>query len=172
MNMRHAALGSIAAFAAAVSLAAVTFDPQTGTGFVGKGDVQTAFGWNNPQFQNNYSGVTFTFTAEEEYAAVCTFVTGEGTRGEKTHNVRHTRSIDVLGTLAYDARQRNQITGFNLTGFSSRVTEGGSVPAVGGACMGNPGHEGTWSSVEQTGGAMGLYAVHNSVSRLIWGSAL
>lgn len=31
------------------ALATVTFDPGTGTGFVGKGDVQNAFGWNNAQ---------------------------------------------------------------------------------------------------------------------------
>jgi hypothetical protein len=28
--------------------ASVNLDPATGTGFVGKGDVQSAFGWNNP----------------------------------------------------------------------------------------------------------------------------
>src|SRR5918996_4693526 len=43
------AIGMTAAFAL------VTFDPSTGTGFVGKGDVQTAFGWNNKQLQNNAS---------------------------------------------------------------------------------------------------------------------
>lgn len=43
----------------ASALAAVTFDASTGTGFVGKGDVQLAFGWNNKQLQANAAGVTF-----------------------------------------------------------------------------------------------------------------
>lgn len=46
-----------AATLATVAIAAVTFDPVTGTGFVGKGDVQTAFGWNNQQLQQNADGV-------------------------------------------------------------------------------------------------------------------
>lgn len=34
-----------------IATATVTFDPTTGKGFVGKGDLQTAFGWNNNQLQ-------------------------------------------------------------------------------------------------------------------------
>jgi Spy/CpxP family protein refolding chaperone len=33
------------------TFAAVTFNPSTGIGFVGKGDVQNAFGWNNADLQ-------------------------------------------------------------------------------------------------------------------------
>ena len=41
-------LAAIAALAVSTAaLATVTFDPATGIGFVGKGDVQLAFGWNN-----------------------------------------------------------------------------------------------------------------------------
>lgn len=35
------------------------FDPETGTGFVGKGDVQSAFGWNNEEAQLHIPDVTF-----------------------------------------------------------------------------------------------------------------
>jgi hypothetical protein len=42
--------------------AAVTFNDTTGTGFVGKGDVQVAFGWNNKQLQTNATGVSFSST--------------------------------------------------------------------------------------------------------------
>jgi hypothetical protein len=38
---------------ASVALAAVTFNPMTGEGFVGKGDVQLIYGWNNQQLQLN-----------------------------------------------------------------------------------------------------------------------
>ena len=48
--------------------AAVTFNETTGTGFVGKGDVQVAFGWNNKQLQTNATGVSFSFTQDATQA--------------------------------------------------------------------------------------------------------
>jgi hypothetical protein len=36
---------------AGAAFAAITFNPDDGTGFVGKGDVQEAFGWNNHALQ-------------------------------------------------------------------------------------------------------------------------
>lgn len=48
--------------AAAPAMAAVTFDPATGKGFVGKGDVQLALGWNNSQLQQNAGSLLFTST--------------------------------------------------------------------------------------------------------------
>ena len=52
------ALGGVLLLPAAAQ-AAVTFDPATGTGFAGKGDVQLAFGWNNNQLQTNAGQLTF-----------------------------------------------------------------------------------------------------------------
>ena len=141
------------------SYAAVSFDAASGTGFVGKGDVQLAFGWNNSALQRNASGVTFTYSSIENFEAVCTFVTGEGTRGEKIHNIEHKKSSSVIATVAYDARQRNQITGFNLNGFGA-TTSTGAVPVVGMPCMGNAGHDGTWSSVVSLGDADGGLSVN------------
>jgi hypothetical protein len=48
--------------------AAVTFNETNGTGFVGKGDVQVAFGWNNKQLQTNATGVSFSFTQDATQA--------------------------------------------------------------------------------------------------------
>jgi hypothetical protein len=48
--------------------AAVNFNETTGTGFVGKGDVQVAFAWNNKQLQANASGVSFSFTQDATQA--------------------------------------------------------------------------------------------------------
>lgn len=151
---------------AAPASAAVTFDPATGTGFVGKGDVQTAFVWNNQQLQKNASGVTFSYESENTYDGVCQWVTGEGKRGEKTHTVSHKVSTGVASSIAYDLRVKNQITGFNLTGLGS-TTSSGSVPEVGGPCMGNEGHGGTWSSVVQTGSSGGLYVGYQGASVLL-----
>ena len=48
--------------------AAVTINETNGTGFVGKGDVQVAFGWNNKQLQTNATGVSFSFTQDATQA--------------------------------------------------------------------------------------------------------
>lgn len=145
------------------AFAAVTFDPTTGTGFVGKGEVQIAFGWNNQQLQKNASGVTFSFNTTDTYDATCTWTTGEGTRGQRTHNVDHTRTTAVSGVVAYDARVRNQITGFNLTGFGATTTTG-AVPVVGGPCPGNAGTDGVWTEVVLTGSTGGLYFNYGGAS--------
>jgi hypothetical protein len=149
---------------ASPAAAAVTFDPATGAGFVGKGDVQLAFNWNNAALQKNASGVSFNYSSTDSYEAVCTFTTGDGTRGERIHNVDHKKTTSISSTVTYDTRVRNQITGFNLTGLGTTTTTGGELPIVGGACPGNQGTDGTWSSVALTGSTGGLFVVHGTTS--------
>jgi hypothetical protein len=188
-------LAAIGAGSAAHASATVN---SAGQGFVGKGDVQTALGYNNAQMQANATGLKFTTSqdatqvvtqdvkqsatqtatqsavqygvelgkqsAEQEMIETlsCTKTNGDidqrvriGTRdGERTAERIGTRdgertaerigtamgtrtgtatgtaigtrtgtqAGDLTGklsaTVAYDARQRNQITGFNLTGFA------------------------------------------------------
>ena len=158
--------------AAGIASATVTFQPETGVGFAGKGDVQLAFGWNNAQLQSRASGVTFTFEASETYTAVCTWTTGEGTRGERVHNVNHKRSVGVFGSVAYDARVRNQITGFNLTGYAGNPVSTGEVPVLNGACPGNAGTDGVWTSVSLTSSSVALNAVYSGVAVKIWPPAV
>ena len=160
-------LAIFSALAIAIAVASVTFDPTTGVGFVGKGDVQLAFGWNNAQLQANASGVGFNYSTTDSYTAVCTWITGEGTRGERTHNVSHTKTVEVNDAIAYNARVHQQIDGFNLTGYAG-VSETGTIPVVGGPCPGNPGTDGTWSSVTQTGFLSALYVTYNGTSVKIW----
>lgn len=157
---------------AGAASATVTFNPDAGTGFVGKGDVQLAFGWNNAQLQTRAAGLTFSFVASESYTAVCTWTTGEGTRGERTHNVGHNTTVGVSGDVAFDARARNQITGFNLTGFTGTPTSAGSVPVVGGPCPGNPGTDGVWTSVSLTSSSIALNAVYSGLAVKIWPPAI
>ena len=38
---------------------------------MGKGDVQSAFGWNNQQLQANAAGVSFTYIAEGTLSQTC-----------------------------------------------------------------------------------------------------
>lgn len=162
-----AALFAVTAFANA----GVTFDPTTGTGFVGKGDVQLAFGWNNAQLQTNAAGVGFSYQLRQDYLAVCTWTTAEGTRGEKTHEVSHTLKYNAGSTVNYDARTRSQITGFTLTGYPTGTEVSvGTAPVVGAPCPGNEGTDGAWSSVTPVGtGVDGLFVTYAGAEvRLSW----
>jgi hypothetical protein len=166
--VRTAALGL--AFAATAALASVTFYPATGTGFVGKGDVQSAFGWNNAALQANVSGISFTYESDVTWHASCYFVTGEGTRGEKEHFVPHHKSTSVAGTVQWSARVHHQVDGINLTGFTGDTVEsGGEVPVAGAPCPGNPGHDGVWVNVYVEPGSStgGLYVWYNGVKKLL-----
>ena len=157
MKIRSKFAATLAAGACALAVAGgamgiVTFDPATGTGFVGKGDVQTAFTWNNKALQDNAAGVTFNYSSTETYEAVCQWFTGPA-HNRKSHIKERTRTTGVNATVSYDARQRNQITGFTLTGFGANTVSGDELPVVGGACQGDDEHgtNGEWISVELTG---------------------
>jgi hypothetical protein len=172
--MRKFAIAAAVAAAtiSTAALALVTFDSATGTGFVGKGDVQLAYGWNNKQLQDNAGGVSFVYDQTTSYEGVCTWTTGEGTRGERIHNVDHTTRTAVLSTVGYEARKNSSgkdgsITGFFLNGFGTTTSTGGSAPYVGGPCMGNPGNDAVWSSVSATGSTGGLFVVYGGASLLL-----
>jgi hypothetical protein len=106
---------------ATVALGAVTFDPATGTGFVGKGDVQLIFGWNNKALQDNAASVQFRASTEEvtEVSWECT-----NERNENIQERARTTTTTTQGVVSNIARVKNQITGFNLTGYSSRSPAG------------------------------------------------
>lgn len=102
------------------ALAAVTFDPGTGTGFVGKGDVQDVFGWNNKQLQDNAESVQFRASSEvvTEVSWTCT-----NTNNENTQERERTTTTTIQGVVSKVDRVKNQITGFNLTGYSGTPDE-------------------------------------------------
>jgi hypothetical protein len=106
--------------AAIVAYAAVTFDPQTGVGFVGKGDVQDTFGWNNKALQDNAGNIQFRALSEveTEVSWVCT-----NSINENTQERARTTTTTIQGVVSSIARDRNQITGFNLTGYSGTPTQ-------------------------------------------------
>lgn len=121
---------AVATSIAAIAHAAVTFDATTGTGFVGKGDVQTALGLNNAQLQAQAESLTFTYSDTATYNVPCQ----KETAGRKeTHTLENTfkRKQTVNGTIDYDARKQNQVNGFNLKGFGS-ITIDGKVACPGG----------------------------------------
>ncbi|WP_030274548.1 hypothetical protein [Streptomyces sp. NRRL B-24484] len=71
MHIRSKLVGGAAVSVAALALgaapasAAAGFDPATGTGFIGKGDVQTALGFNNAALQKAVDAKSLSFTAKQ-----------------------------------------------------------------------------------------------------------
>lgn len=114
---------------AGVALAAVIFDPQTGMGFVGKGDVQLVYGWNNKQLQANAEFVEFRAVSEvvTERSWVCT-----NQNNQNTQERERTTTTTIEGLVDSIARERNQITGFNLLGYDGEPTQSSETegPAV------------------------------------------
>jgi hypothetical protein len=114
---------------AGAAIAAVTFDPATGTGFVGKGDVQLVFGWNNKDLQDNAGSVRFRALTEEvtEVSWVCT-----NANNENIQERERTTTTSIEGLVSSIARVKNQITGFNLTGYTDTPTQSSTTegPAV------------------------------------------
>jgi len=171
--MKKLATGIAVGAAAIVAMssiagASVTFDSSTGTGFVGKGDVQTALGYNNAQMQANANSLTFTYSqpatqalSQDATQAGTQVVTEDLTCGNNEHNTRQgtrdgsrdgnrsgnragIQSGSLSSSVAYDARTHRQVDGFNLTGFSGAATfvPSGS-PTWGGWSFG----EWTWGAV-------------------------
>lgn len=105
---------------ASAALGAVEFVHATGTGFVGKGDVQLIFGWNNKALQENAASVTFRASTEEvsEVSWECT-----NPNNQKTQERERATTTSIEGVVSSIARERNQITGFNLTGYSGTPTQ-------------------------------------------------
>jgi hypothetical protein len=133
-----AAIAGLAlALACGSAAAEVSFDPATGTGFVGKGDVQSAFGWNNAKLQQYASSVTFTVESQGggwEYE--CEWWTGPD-HNRSRHTVIKTAGMTIGGEIVTDLRVRNQVTGFILNGYTSDFETGDeATPAVGDACIG------------------------------------
>lgn len=116
-------------FTTTTAWAAVTFDPETGEGFVGKGDVQDAFGWNNAQLQQRASDVDFIVESTATYEFDCVWQTGPA-HNRQTHSVDRDATTEVNSDIAYDPRQvkgQKQITGFNLLGYGDTNAEDAPV---------------------------------------------
>ncbi|CAN5765685.1 hypothetical protein BH23CHL7_BH23CHL7_05020 [soil metagenome] len=115
------------------AMAAVTFDPADGTGFVGKGDVQLALGYNNKQLQNNANDLQFAVESQTETEASWTC---DRDAGPQTNERNNTITTTTQGLLEHVERDnKKQITGFRLTGYDGNpeIDEERDGPATG-AC--------------------------------------
>jgi hypothetical protein len=167
--MRKMLIAAGAAFAvvSTAAYASVAFDESTGTGFVGKGDVQVLYGWNNAAAQRNIPALTFNYVAEESWGYDCEFYTGP-TQNRTRHEVSHKKTTSVNASVAYDTRKNNQgqITGINLNGFGTTTTTGGTVPTIGASCPGNPGNGAVVIAVDSapTSSSGGLTVTYGGVT--------
>ena len=146
-SLTTAALAVGVVLSGAGTASAYTGTPlESGTGFVAKSELQDPWGWNNQTLQQNASAVSFTVESQGRYEYDCEWVTGEGTRGQRTHEVTHKRTSLVSSGLEFETRTNKsrtnvQVTGFVLTGFSSSTESGtAALPAVGGPCLGEGAH--------------------------------
>jgi hypothetical protein len=166
MKLSKILMGAIGATMATVALATVTFNFSTGVGFVGKGDVQTAFGWNNAAAQKNTPGVSFTYQASDVYDVECYWETTTGNGNIIVHDITIPKHRNINATIAYDARTHKQVDGFNLTGFNGGEIDDKPVPQVGDACPGN--NPGTIIAVTLVSGNVGgLYVTYGTTSVLL-----
>lgn len=136
-----AAVGAIAV--SGVAAAIVTFDPATGTGFVGKGDVQLIYGWNNHALQANAASVEFRVNSVSTTEWTCTKPQPTPNDPEKVIVQERRVTTTTQGLLNDIARDNSKgkngpITGFNLLGYNGgSTTTTASGPAVG-SCPANP----------------------------------
>lgn len=130
--MKKFAISAALALTVTIAFATVTFNPDTGMGFVGKGDVQLALGLNNAQMQAQAGGLAFTYVKTDTYEVVNAWATGNVNNpvSLNSHIQTVTTVVGVNSVVEYDARQRNQVTGFNLKGLGNSVVTGGTIPQV------------------------------------------
>jgi hypothetical protein len=121
MRRKFWTLISIAALCGiwSVAYAGIIVD-DAGVGFVGKGDVQLLFGWNNAALQDCAKGtgcLEFDFDSESvvvtERSWICTNSNNQNTQERERTT---TTTTTTGGLVASVARVKNQVTGFNLTG--------------------------------------------------------
>ena len=160
------------AFVSSAAFATVTGDATNGW-FVGKGDVQSAFGWNNETLQEEWNAgeITFHYDTSADYDVVCGWDNPPSSHVQMHHQVTSTVNVGLNGTLAATGRTKNQITGFNVPAPTGSAS--GNVPLVGDTCAaddvdGNH-HTGTVDSVTPLGsnGGGGLYVSWNGEDVLL-----
>lgn len=131
-KLMKGALALAACLAVGTAAYAVVVIDEDGYGFVGKGDIQDLFGWNDATLQANASALSFVFTSSEATSWDCEWYTGPD-RNRTRHTVERSTVQDVSTSIAYDARKNKngKITGFNLNGFGAPTVSGGGTV---GAC--------------------------------------
>ena len=155
-------------------LADVDFDAATGTGFSGKGDVQSAFGWNNEEAQLHIPEVTFAAELVQTEKQGC-YITGVPPVPATQVGYRH-HSRTATRDVNFDPRIHHQIDGIFLTGYASDEIEwsdwsdpvGDNGETVGNACPGFPGTHPAKAWIDEGTVATGLFVTWEGTTVQIW----
>jgi len=92
--------------------------------FIAKGRVQSALGLNNAALQERAESLTFYYEITQTYDVPCRFVVP--ITGQVLHETQQ-RTVVIHGPVAYEPRQQQQVTGFDLQGFlEGPFVEGGN----------------------------------------------
>jgi len=116
-----AAIAALAIPTAAMASVAV----DNGVGTVGKGDVQSALGWNNHDFDKNAANLKFTAGVEKVIADYKMSCYGSDAIGHRI--ISQPGTTTVTATPVLNAGNGKQIIGFNLTGQTSGFTATGGA---------------------------------------------
>lgn len=142
---------AVSAFMAAPAIASVTFDAATGTGFVGKGDVQMTYSWNDAGLQSNADSVRFAVNGTS-------VVRWECTNSKNAHVMVRQRTTTGGGYLIHEVRRNPQghVTGFPLLGYApgatQTVTDGPALNSC--PASNNPKEASPWSLTKPAGAAV------------------
>lgn len=141
--MRKITLAAAAALAvvSTTAFASVTLDYNSDTlsGFIGKGDVQSVFGFNNNQMQQKASSVQFHFGDHMSVTFTCQFEAGQS-GNVQSHD--WDRSGDLTATWTGASRNNSSglngsSTGWNVVG--TLVAQTGSINSIDGVpVIGDP----------------------------------
>jgi hypothetical protein len=127
---KRSILAALAAVATITTAAyAATFDTDTGLGFVGKGEVQTPFEWNNAALQANAEDVQFSYGTITTRAQECRDNVAEnpGPPVWVYETSTATRSVGRVVDVDTRTNKKAAVTGFWLTGFVGGVVTTGSL---------------------------------------------
>jgi hypothetical protein len=138
MKKRSAVAGFAAVAVFATAVYAATFDPATGFGFVGKGEVQEPWGWNNREMSQRAANVEFSYSQEVTYQQECLVTTmvanPPGPATPVVVQETQTRNGSINKSLSFEQRRNGgngNFTGFILNGFGP----GSPIPTD--ICTGN-----------------------------------
>jgi hypothetical protein len=126
-KLAQLSLGLAACAAVTVTAYAVTFDADILKGFVGKGDVQLALGYNNATLQANAENLVFTYEVGAEYDILCSRI--HSVHGYQTQPFRN-QIVSVNKAITVESRKNNQgqVTGFILDGLKKVLSSGDACP--------------------------------------------
>jgi hypothetical protein len=107
--------------------AAVTYDPETKTGFIGRSDVRKVFGWTDAVLAARASALVFdhAFRTDDTYAVSC---------AKRTFTVVHHRDYGRLELSDTVVRGYGTVTGFRLDGPHLGISGTSVPPAPGQDC--------------------------------------